>query len=530
MSRLFAVYGEWCATHPWEIIIAVITITTSFLTLDKQPSEAIKKPLACNTCLDEHFSAADVVVMTVIRCIAILYSYHQFKNLQNLGSKYIMGIAGIFIVFSSFVFTSVALKLLQIEFIDLKDALFFFLLLTDLSKAAKLTQFALTSSSQVYISKSIARGVSILGPTITLDTIVETLVISVGTLSGVHRLEMLSYFACMTVIVNYIIFMTVFPAFLSLILELGRVSNFYGDERIGVMKMLLEENEKSNPVVQRVKMIMSLGLVVVHINSRWRFSDEEPTGTLQLDTNKNCTEDASFYVFVMKQFALSADHVIILILLITLIVKFTFFENREFLQEFSETDSIEETHKSLIGSKRTMSFSVEIQTEEIEIVKENMTSEIPVENRTLPECLKLFRANEADKLLNDEIIRLVETKHIPSYNLEHIVKNPERGVLIRRTILEKSLGDKSILHSLPYQNYNYSKVMGACCENVIGYVPVPVGIAGPLLLDGVKYFIPMATTEGCLIASTNRGKQLVSLFTITKQLLSLYYYLFISSI
>lgn len=195
MSRLFAIYGEWCATHPWEIIIAVITVTTSFLTLEKQPSEAVKKPLVCNTCLDEHFSAADVVVMTVIRCIAILYSYHQFKNLQNLGSKYIMGIAGIFIVFSSFVFTSAALKLLQIEFIDLKDALFFFLLLTDLSKAAKLTQFALTSSSQVYISKSIARGVSILGPTITLDTIVETLVISVGTLSGVHRLEMLSYFA-----------------------------------------------------------------------------------------------------------------------------------------------------------------------------------------------------------------------------------------------------------------------------------------------------------------------------------------------
>lgn len=505
MSKVFALYGEWCATHPWEIIIAVITITTSFLTLDKQPPETVKKPLVCNSCLDEHFSAADVVVMTVIRCIAILYSYHQFKNLQNLGSKYIMGIAGIFIVFSSFVFTSASLKLLQIEFIDLKDALFFFLLLTDLSKAAKLTQFALTSSSQVYISKSIARGVSILGPTITLDTIVETLVISVGTLSGVHRLEMLSYFACMTVIVNYIIFMTVFPAFLSLILELGRVSNFYGEESTGVMKMLLEENEKSNPVVQRVKMIMSLGLVVVHINSRWRFSDENTNGTLHIDTNKNCTDDTSFYVRVMKQFALSADHVVILILLITLIVKFTFFENREFLQEFSENETSDESHKSTTGSKRTISFSVEIQTEESSSIEET-ASEVPAENRSLPECLKLFRADEANKLFDDEIIKLVETKHIPSYNLERIVKNPERGVLIRRKILEKSIADKSTLKGLPYQNYNYNKVMGACCENVIGYVPVPVGIAGPLLLDGVKYFVPMATTEGCLIASTNRGK------------------------
>lgn len=68
-----------------------------------------------------------------------------------------------------------------------RDALFFFLLLIDLSKAALLAQFALSSNNQEEVKNNIARGMALLGPTITLDTVVETLVIGVGTLSGSSR-------------------------------------------------------------------------------------------------------------------------------------------------------------------------------------------------------------------------------------------------------------------------------------------------------------------------------------------------------
>ncbi|KAL1514030.1 hypothetical protein ABEB36_003357 [Hypothenemus hampei] len=512
MSKLFGVYGELCATHPWEVIVAVITLTTCFLTVEKQgPSLSNSSYSSCVGCYEEQFQAADVVLMTLIRCVAILYSYHQFRNLQNLGSKYILGIAGLFVVFSSFVFTSTLLNFLHIDLVDLKDALFFFLLLIDLSKAATLAQFALTASNTQDISKQIARGVAVLGPTLTLDTLVETLVIGVGTLSGVRRLEMLSYFACLSAIVNYVIFMTFYPACLSLMLELARVSNFYGEKQQSIKKKLLEENDKSNPAVQRVKLIMSFGLLVVHLQSRWLINENYKVND-DLKDSKNCSEDTSFYGFVMKQFVLGADHIVILILLLTLMVKFIFFEPKDHLREELEQDILLEIKRDIQqkGHYRTISINAESQTEcnlseilEYEDGINDKDTDVP---RSLQNCLEIYRSNEGASHLSDkEIMMLVDTKHIPAYNLEKAVQNPERGVKIRRKIVTKQLQLSSVFLNMPYKNYDYSKVMGACCENVVGYVPVPLGVAGPLLLDDKFYYIPMATTEGCLVASTNRG-------------------------
>lgn len=61
------------------------------------------------------------------------------------------------------------------------------------------------------------------------------------------------------------------------------------------------------------------------------------------------------------------------------------------------------------------------------------------------------------------------------------------------------------MEGLPLDGFDYASILGQCCELPVGYVQLPVGIAGPLLLDGRQYYVPMATTEGCLVASTNRG-------------------------
>jgi hydroxymethylglutaryl-CoA reductase (NADPH) len=43
------------------------------------------------------------------------------------------------------------------------------------------------------------------------------------------------------------------------------------------------------------------------------------------------------------------------------------------------------------------------------------------------------------------------------------------------------------------------------CENMIGAAQIPMGIAGPLRIAKREYYIPLATTEGALVASVNRG-------------------------
>jgi len=50
-------------------------------------------------------------------------------------------------------------------------------------------------------------------------------------------------------------------------------------------------------------------------------------------------------------------------------------------------------------------------------------------------------------------------------------------------------------------------------ENFMGAVQVPLGLAGPLLVDGEhakgEFYVPMATSEGTLVASYNRGMRLL---------------------
>ncbi|VDK84036.1 unnamed protein product [Litomosoides sigmodontis] len=124
---------------------------------------------------------------------------------------------------------------------------------------------------------------------------------------------------------------------------------------------------------------------------------------------------------------------------------------------------------------------------------------------TLIRNLKLGKVTDNCASLNDrEIMQLLNFGHLKHRDLEQKLDNDFlRAVSLRRSHFFETANIS--FQNLPFQQYDYSYVNGSCCENVVGYVPVPTGIVGPLLVNGHKCFVPMSTTEGALIASTNRG-------------------------
>lgn len=133
-----------------------------------------------------------------------------------------------------------------------------------------------------------------------------------------------------------------------------------------------------------------------------------------------------------------------------------------------------------------------------------------VENRSMAVLEKMLAEKRITEMTDEEVVELSMRGKIPGYALEKTLKNFTRAVKVRRTIISRTRATSEITSALensklPFKHYDWERVFGACCENVIGYMPIPVGVAGPLVIDGQSFFIPMATTEGVLVASTSRG-------------------------
>jgi len=117
----------------------------------------------------------------------------------------------------------------------------------------------------------------------------------------------------------------------------------------------------------------------------------------------------------------------------------------------------------------------------------------------------------ADTPAIEEYIRKLREGSLKLYALEQHLP-PGDAIRVRRAYIAGLTG--SSLMKLGEFTIAVDRVVKRNCENMIGAVQVPVGVAGPLIVKGEfakgEYYLPLATTEGALVASVNRGCSAVS--------------------
>lgn len=185
-------------------------------------------------------------------------------------------------------------------------------------------------------------------------------------------------------------------------------------------------------------------------------------------------------------------------------------------------------HHTLVTKRDTVITHQRREQHTQSIVSESVSASISPEilstlkKPSQPEVKK--QKPEYKSMSDGEILDLLDSDTIKHHNLEVLLQDTTRAVKIRRMYMagreSESAQLQTALSDLPYEHYDYDQVFGQCCENVVGYVPIPVGVVGPVVVDGKKYLVPMATTEGCLIASTQRGAKALSYNGINSVLLN----------
>jgi hydroxymethylglutaryl-CoA reductase (NADPH) len=111
----------------------------------------------------------------------------------------------------------------------------------------------------------------------------------------------------------------------------------------------------------------------------------------------------------------------------------------------------------------------------------------------------------------DEYIKRLKEGSLKLYALEKELP-PEEAVRVRRTFIEGETGVH--LPAVGSFSIGIDRVVKRNIENMIGTVQVPLGVAGPLQVNGEyaagSFYLPLATTEGALVASVNRGCSLIT--------------------
>ncbi len=110
-------------------------------------------------------------------------------------------------------------------------------------------------------------------------------------------------------------------------------------------------------------------------------------------------------------------------------------------------------------------------------------------------------------LTEKEILEKLDSGEIRIFEIEKYTDTANQATDIRRRYIENKTGVE--LNHISKYSIDMTDTSKKNIENPIGTIQVPVGVAGPLLIhnedEKIETYLPLATTEGALLASVNRG-------------------------
>ncbi len=558
----FRSYGEFLASQPREILVGTIVLVISILTY-------------CNSLTNDAKASSFFVglVASGMSALALCYLYYDFRKIQTRfrGIEQSGGSTVITRVSIGYVIVTFSLYTIVVYTVGGPDTSilagwFLIPLLNDPQCVALVAQIVMCSSHPGRISENLASAMYLHGPTFFLNSVNKMLLFAFGFYlddSGPFCwLKIYGWYAVVSVSVIFVVYFTIFPAALSVMLDLWLMEDgprWYDNQKI--LKSLGSEDGYS-PAVQKFRVALFAIFLIPHLLfalPEFYTVNQIASYLTRAILTATVIAFACYYHFKDDVDEASAQRRIYL-------------EERRIIQlrnsgSIDEREDEEGSGVPLVvgdscdegisvgneahsGSSRNsqwsdaddrrsnITISQESQTElkllKNEIVEKTKMAEkskvaAPVrmevadseeslspkssddesedlseEPKSLEDCKEILRISGMKKLNDAEIGLLLKEKVVKAHELEgRLERNYMRAVKLRRSYVETQT--RRDLSGLPCKSYEYDKVFGACCESVIGYVPVPVGVVGPINLDGISRNFPMATTEGCLIASVNRG-------------------------
>lgn len=109
----------------------------------------------------------------------------------------------------------------------------------------------------------------------------------------------------------------------------------------------------------------------------------------------------------------------------------------------------------------------------------------------------------------NEIIQKLKDGEMKLYQVEKYTSSIEEAIDIRRKFIEEI--SNTNLDTIGKYALDMDSASKKNIENPIGTIQVPIGVAGPLKINGEyaknneEFYVPLATSEGALVASVNRG-------------------------